>query len=269
MGANQSAQLKQTTEVLNKSVTNIVNTNTTKANATQSNTNRYSIELGEGSELNCKEINLNQKIQSDQKLKVQAKISNVSDLKTMLKSAVDNATQQNNASANGFLTTAFNNQKSNTEINNILKNEIENNITTENLTECNAVIDNLNEGKLTLKKNAKINCDVFRSPQEIATNQLVECYADAIQQALMQNENIASAVNKSTQSNKSENKGAAELVNAVMGPYAMIIIAVIVALVIFIPLIIFAFKSGGSSESVSPVETAAAQYLRRIRKGRY
>jgi hypothetical protein len=258
MGSSQSSQIKQTTEILNKAVTNVVNTNKMSANASSTNVNRFTFRNTRTGEINCDIIDFSQSVKSDQVVKVASKISNANEMKTMLKSAIDNAMQQNNTAVNGFLSTAFNNQKSNTEINNILKNEIENNITNENVTECNAIIDNANRGIII--NEGKLTCKNLRNPQEIISSQYLECFADAASSAIMKNEAIADAVNKVEQSNKSENKGAAELVSAVLGPYAMIIIAVIVALVIFIPLMIFAFKSGGSTEQ--PV----AQYLRRMGK---
>jgi hypothetical protein len=60
MGSNQSSQLKQTTEILNKSVTNVVNTNVTKASASNSNVNNFEIIIGpRGDVKNCP-LNLNQ-----------------------------------------------------------------------------------------------------------------------------------------------------------------------------------------------------------------
>ena len=58
--------------------------------------------------------------------------------------------------------------------------------------------------------------------------------------------------------------------------YTMVIIAVIAGIVLFIPLIIWGFKSGGSSSSVPEVaptvapavETAIAQFLRKASRRR-
>ena len=263
MGSSQSSQIKQTTEILNKSVTNIVNTNKMSANAKSTNVNTFKFEIGEKGDVECDTFDLSQRIKSDQSVKVASKVSNAAEMKTLLKSAVDNAMQQNNTAVNGFLSTAFNNQKSNTEITNILKNEIENNITNENVTECNAIIDNANNGTILIR--GKMKCKDFSAPQEIISQQYLECFAEAASDAIMNNASINDAVTKVEQKNKSENKGAAELLSAFMGPYAMIIIAVIVALVIAIPLLIFAFKSGGSDEAVS-VEATVAQYLKRRRR---
>ncbi len=272
MGSNQSSQIKQTTEVLNKSVTNVVNTNIVKANAANSNVNSFEFTTGPRSDVKNCSINIGQKINASQKVKVMSQVSNLTDMKSMLKSAVDNATSQNNQATSGFLSTAFNNQKSNTEINNILKNEIENNITNENLTECNGLIDNINKGKLEF--NGKWDCGQQGQiviNQELVSAQVVECFSDALQQAVMQNQNIADAVNKAEQANTSKVGGISEAISAVMGPYAMIIIAIVIGVIIFIPLIIFAFKSGGSSETPSSpqLEATIAQFLKKASRRRF
>ena len=272
MGSNQSSQVKQTTEVLNKSVTNVVNKNIVKASAANSNVNSFEFTTGPRSDVKNCSINLGQKINASQKVKVMSQVSSVNDMKTMLKSAVDNATSQSNDATSGFLSTAFNNQKSNTEINSILKNEIENNITNENLTECNALIDNINKGKLEF--NGKWDCGErgqINVNQELVSAQVVECFANAAQEAIMQNANIADAVNKSAQANTSKVGGVAEAISAVMGPYAMIMIAIVIGIIIFIPLIIFAFKSGGSSETPSSpqIEASIAQFLKKASRRRF
>ncbi len=76
----------------------------------------------------------------------------------------------------------------------------------------------------------------------------------------------SSSVNKAEQANTSKVGGAAELASAIMGPYAMIVIAIVIAMVIFIPLIIFAFKSGGSS--TPSVEATVSQFLKKASKRR-
>ena len=274
MGSSQSSQIKQTTDILNKSVTNVVNTNIVKASAANSNVNSYEF-INEGDIKNCS-YRLGQKINASQKVKVMSQVSSVNDMKAMLKSSVDNAMSQNNSATSGFLSTAFNNQKSNTEITNILKNEIENNITNENLTECNAIIDNINKGIYVNK--GKWDCGQqgeIRIDQELVSAQVVECFANAAQEAIMQNANIADAVNKAEQTNTSKIGGIAEAISAVLGPYAMIIIAIVIAMVVAIPLLLFAFKSGGGKINMptinvpNPLEKTVAQALRQASRRRY
>jgi len=253
MGANQSSSVKQVTDITNRSITNVKNTSRITANTKNTNKNTFSLYIGPNGNLDCETISLGQKINATQNVSVSQKISSTNEMKTLLKSAVDNAVEQNNKSVNGFLSTAFNNQKSNTEITNILKNEIENNITNENVTECNSILDNANEGKIEIYGTMK--CRTLNNPQEIISEQLVNCFQDALQQAVMNNTNIADAVNKTKQANTSENKGVAELASALLGPYAMIIIAIVIGLVVFIPLLIWSF---GGSKGITDVTKAVS-----------
>ena len=243
MGSSQSSEVKQLTDITNKVMTNIVNTNTTKASATSNNKNTFKLVIGpKGSITNCN-LKLGQTINASQNLKVMAKVSTVNELKSMLSSAVDNAVSQNNQAVNGFLSTAFNNQKSNTDIKNILKNEINNNITNENLTECNAVIDNLNQGELEI--NGKWDCasmGPIEANQSVVSAQVVECFADALQQAVMSNQSIADAVNKAEQKNISENQGADSFIKAFTGPMMWVAIAIIAIVILAVPLFLFVFR---------------------------
>jgi hypothetical protein len=58
-----------------------------------------------------------------------------------------------------------------------------------------------------------------------------------------------------------------------MGPYAMIIIAIVIAMVVAIPLLLFAFKSGGGKLKMptinvpNPLEKPIAQFLKRASRG--
>lgn len=267
MGSNQSSQIKQTTEILNKSVSNVVNTNIVRAGASNSNVNSFEF-INEGKVTNCN-LRIGQNIKAAQKVKVMARVSNLTDMKTMLKAAVDNSTSQNNEATSGFLSTAFSNQKSDTEINSILKNEIENNITNENLTECNSIIDNINKGVYLNK--GEFDCGKtggeIKIDQGVLSEQVVECFSTALQEAVMQNQNIADAVNKAEQVQKAKQGGVAEAISAVMGPYAMIVIAIV--MVVAIPLLIFAFKSGGEVPSSPQIEASISQFLKKASKRRY
>ena len=53
MGSSQSSQIKQTTEILNKAVTNVVNTNKMSANASSTNVNRFTFRNTRTGEINC------------------------------------------------------------------------------------------------------------------------------------------------------------------------------------------------------------------------
>ncbi len=208
MGANQSNTVRQTTEVLNSTVNNVVSSSRITSQAKATNSNTFELVIGPNADIQCDNIDFSQKIRATQTVKVMAKIQNSTELQNMLKAAVDNATKQSNDSVNNFLSTSFNNQETNTEITNILHNEIENNITNENVQECNAIIDNANNNKLQIY--GKLKCKNLGAPQEIINDQVVECITDQLIKAVSNNQQIADAINKSESENKSKNTGPLE-----------------------------------------------------------
>ncbi len=234
MGANQSSQISQLNDILNQNVTNIVNKSRLMAEAKMSNVNSLDVEFGPNAVINCDNIDFSQKITSSQNLVLASKIQNEQELKTLLKSAIDNTTEQNNQSVNSFLATSFNNQSSNTDIKNIMKNIIETNITNENVNVCNAVIDNANQKRIVI--NGKVTCTSMNNAQSIVNEQLVNCITDQLVKAAMQNEQIADAVNKSSQTNTSENKGIGEAIASIfegLGKLWVLAIVLVVGFLIY------------------------------------
>ena len=234
MGANQSSQISQLNDILNQNVTNIVNKSRLMAEAKMSNVNSLDVEFGPNAVINCDNIDFSQRITSKQNLVLASKIQNEQELKTLLKSAIDNTTEQNNQSVNSFLATSFNNQSSSTDIKNIMKNVIETNITNENVNVCNAVIDNANQKRITI--NGKVTCTSMNNAQSIVNEQFVNCITDQLVKAAMQNEQIADAVNKSSQTNTSENKGIGEAIASIfegLGKLWMLAIVLVVGFLIY------------------------------------
>lgn len=274
MGSKQSSEVKQSTEILNKNVVNVVTKNVNKAGAANNNNNSFELITGPKSDIKNCSLNIGQRINASQQIKAMSKATSLADMQSTMKSAIDSAMSQSSEATNSFLSTAFNDQKNKSEITAIMKNEVEQNVTTENLTECNGIIDNINQGRLEF--NGKWDCGKqgnITVNQEILTAQVVECYSDAIQEALMKNSSIADAVNKAEQRAKSTNTGIGEAVSSIlssfMGPYAMIIIAIVIAMVVAIPLLLFAFKKGGGKLNMptinvpNPLEKPIAQFLKR------
>ena len=247
MGANQSNVVKQLTSVTSKNITNLVNKNTTSASASNTNTNSFTFE-NEGTIKGCN-LKIGQKITSNQTVKVQSKITSAADLQNQLKMAVDNTMKQGNAAVSGFLSTAFSNQKSDVDIQNILNTTIENNVTNDNVTQCNAILDNANLGKIINK--GIIECEPGESienPQEIISSQLVECYSDALNKALMKNELIAKAVNNVAQDNSSKNAGVAEAISAITSGLMMPLIILFV-IILIIGMVMY-FMSSGKKQTI-------------------
>ena len=115
-----------------------------------------------------------------------------------------------------------------------MKNVIETNITNENVNVCNAVIDNANQKRITI--NGKVTCTSMNNAQSIVNEQFVNCITDQLVKAAMQNEQIADAVNKSSQTNTSENKGIGEAIASIfegLGKLWMLAIVLVVGFLIY------------------------------------
>ncbi len=254
MGSNQSSSNKSLTDIMMENSTNYVSQNTTQQSASNINTNDLTINILPGTTVNgdCY-TSSDQSITSDQKATVVAKIQNVEELKNSLKGIVDNTLSQQQTSVNGFMATAFGNQKSSTEIQNNLHTIIDTNVTNENVITCNAILDNLNKKILNLGgPNSTLNCgpgEHIGTVQSIVSTQVAQCYADVLTKALMSNSNIADAVNKAdiAQSSKNEGFSLANLLGFGMDPTTMFYVA------IFILIILFAYKFIGGSSNLNQI----------------
>jgi hypothetical protein len=211
-----------------------------------------------------------QSIKADQNAQTIAKVESLSDFKNDLKAIAENTMKSQDSMVSGMLSTAFgNNQDSNIDVTTIIRNEIEQNVTNENMTECNAILDNANKGVLILK-GATIDCTEgtanFGRAQDIISSQVASCYSDALTTALMQNSQIAEAVTKTEAETKMENKGVGEaiasaftpftdLVGKISGDTTMVVIIIIVAIagigIFLVPKILEsdAFKAVVASET--------------------
>ena len=109
--------------------------------------------------------------------------------------------------------------------------------------------------------------------QDFVFTQTANNIMESVFNSISQNEDVKKAIAEVKQAQVTENKGLdtitgqiADVAKSAISGYTMIIIAVVAAIVLAIPILIFAFKSGGSSEApaVAPaIETAIAQFLRK------
>lgn len=159
----------------------------------------------------------------------------------------------------------------------------------------NKMADTLRKSiKNTLAKQSQkvyINCAVDSPPSPPSSSGMPDtgCYIDqnfaydmtsknimkGVFSSLTEDVNVAKALNKIKQDNVAENKGLdtitgqiADVAKSFIAGGAIIYIAIIAAIVLFIPLIIWAFKSGGSSSSSAPVEASISQFLRKASRRR-
>jgi hypothetical protein len=179
-----------------------------------------------------------------------------------------------------------------------LKTAIENALTTMNNTGKIASIVGEKVSNVLAKQNQKVLIDCGTSPlaAEITPRPPAEanmpdqgCYIDqnfvfqqtannimeSVFNSISNNVDVKKAIAEVKQTQETESKGldtitgqAAGVAKSFIAGGTMIYIAIIAAIVLFIPLIIWAFKSGGSSSSPAPVEATIAQFLRKASRRR-
>ena len=179
-----------------------------------------------------------------------------------------------------------------------LKTAIENTLTTMNNTGKIASIVGEKVSNVLAKQNQKVLIDCGTSPlaAEITPRPPAEanmpdqgCYIDqnfvfqqtannimeSVFNSISNNVDVKKAIAEVKQAQEVESKGldtitgqAAGVAKSFIAGGTMIYIAIIGAIVLFIPLIIWAFKSGGSSSSPAPVEATIAQFLRKASRRR-
>ena len=236
MGSSQSSHVKQTVEVLNKSMTNLTTSAKTMATARNVNANNLTIEFGEkarpmpGVDPNKCGLNVSQKINATQTVKVMAKFSSVTDLQSRMKTELKNSVDQASESTQAALATSIGVQNSKQEISQKVNNIVETNITNETLNEVNGFLDNINNGVFEFK-------GVFPCPivinQDILSNQVVEMLSDAMIGNSITTETDTAAVAESKQTSKSEQKGVIDAFAGLLtGPIMVIGLIVIVLAVL-------------------------------------
>lgn len=212
MGNKQSSSIKQTTEILNEQVMNLMMNTSNTSNTYSISKNDFEIEIGEMRK-GCK-LSATQSIDSTQDIKFNSAVKNTADLKNMANQAVDNFAKQQQENKTGFLSAAFNNQSTATDIKTSIKNALSTTITDSTTNTINTILNNANNGKIKIGICDESTVDVA---QKIIANQIVSIITDKITDAAMKNETIAKAVNDSENKQKNESTGLDGLVNSIFG----------------------------------------------------
>ncbi len=235
MGSSQSSEVKQTVEILNKSMTNLVTKNQNSASARNINANNLRFTLGDkariipGTDPSKCSLNISQKINAKQTVKLMAKFTSKSDLQTQMKTALKNSIDQASSSQQGALATALNVQNSKQEINQKVSNIVETNITNETLNEVNGYLDNVNNGEIEIK--GQYGCPIVIN-QEIISDQVVTMLSDAMIGNSVSNSTDTATDASSKQTTSSKQQGVIDALSGLLGTMGMIWIAVIAIVVI-------------------------------------
>ena len=246
MGSSQSSQLQTINTLLNQSVTKIVNKTKASANAINTNTNTFTLQIGPGAIVNCANLNLAQSIIASQQVTLNVTIQDTTDLTNILTGAANDVLSQNNSAVNSFLTTAFSNQSSSTDAQTTIDNLIQTNITNTDVSNCNAILTNANNG--TIIVNGKLDCTNLNNPQAIISDQFVQAIVNAGISAILNNSAIANAVTNANQSNSSTNNGIFSLFGSSSITY--IIIAIIIIIIIG-SVIYYYYKKNNSTNTIA------------------
>jgi hypothetical protein len=255
MGSSQSSEVKQTIEVLNQSMTNLVTKNQNSASARNINANNLSIDFdtkaryAPGVDPNKCGLNISQKINASQTVKLMAKFASSADLKSQMKTALQNSIDQASTSKQAALATTLNTQKSKQSISQKVSNIVETNITNEVLNEVNGFLDNVNNGTIYIKgiMPCSINID-----QKIISDQVVTMLSDAMIGTSVSNSTDTAASAVSKQKTASEQTGVIGELAGLLGTMGMIWVAVIgiivLGVVFFLPTILKAVGGGGTTK---------------------
>lgn len=111
--------------------------------------------------------------------------------------------------------------------------------------------------------------------QDFVFQQTANNIMESVFNSISQNEDVKRAIAEVQQTQKTKSEGIdaitgqiADVAKSLISGYKWVIIAVIAGIVLFIPLIIWGFKSGGSSEAPAAIETAISQFLRKASRRR-
>ena len=258
MGSSQSSSVRQTVEILNQSMTNLVNSKTSSASANNTNTNSYSISVGKGASVkNCR-LKLGQKINAKQAVKVMAKFQNLNDLKTQMETALKNSIDQASKSEQQALATSLNVQNSKQEIDQKVRNIVETNVKNETLEKLDAFLDNVNKGDLVILGDWDCGTEgPIEIDQEIVSDQIVELLTDTMIGNSITNTTKSETAAESKQTSESKQTGVIGdffngISNVFSGPFKFIAIACIaVAVIGLIGIVIKMSLSKKEAEKVS------------------
>ena len=255
MGGGGSQTIEQTFNLsaINKSVYNQVTTNTQKVSA--SSTNIQSIGLNvKGSMIGCP-FNATQKISSE----TQTDVSMVPETILAMKNEITTEMQAGAQAAIEKSTEAGNlqfgdDQNVKQEINMAIENIVDTTITTENLSEVISNAVNIQENVMNIGGDLDCQGEQITLGQDISAKLVTKAVMASLTDALIENKTTNQLVADLGASQKTENKGLADIVGTLLegltGPMKYVIIAsVLVVCIIMIALGAFMLSPAGQNAS--------------------
>ena len=264
MGGGGSQTINQTfnMDVLNEIIYESITTNQSTLSASMNNIQKMEVNMGEMGP-KC-EVDLTQDInaKSQSSMTMEPQTINVSkgkvetELTAQAAAAMEKVTEAGNMQ---FGDEQDMNQQVNMEIKNIVKNTFE----TNNLSEVISEVINIQEGKVNVKKcNGKLN---FK--QNIVAELMAEAITKSLTSSIAESE-VLNKLSASTEgSQKTENKGIADIVgtffDGLAGPMKYAIIASVVCVCLIVVLVAAMALSPAGQKGMTNMSGAAASRLGR------
>ena len=222
MGGGGSQTVNQTfnMDVVNKSLMTTITNNQQSLSAAMNNIQKVKVRVGNmGPDCDMK---IGQKIDASSQSSATMSPTTINEAKTV----ISNELVASAAAAMEKTTEAGNlqfgdKQNMNQEVNMAIENVIENTFETNNLNEVIAEMVNLQEGDLEIKNcNGKLDFS-----QDIVATLMAEAITDSLTQNIADSETLNKLKAATEGSQKTENKGIADIVSKVTGPMKYAIIA--------------------------------------------
>ncbi len=231
MGNAQSSKIKNMVGVVNTFTTNINNSNSTSNSGNVLNRQSYILEVGQGGLIECKSVNIDQTITSNQNLITSSTFQSLNEVKNDLKNMIDQIASSNQDAVAEFLSLSANVQVSEQELITSIKNSIENNISNENITTCQAIATNLQEGRLVINGTVRCNEGDLNLGQTIVSDQESQCLSKVFLNAIADNQLINEIVQKAESEQSAKTIGP---IGAFFGSAGGIILIIVVCIVLVV-----------------------------------
>ena len=224
---NQSIENTFNFKALNENITNVITNNTQETGATGANIQGMKVVFGDI--IGC-DVNLSQKITSktmassefsvEEIAQLQSTISN--DLSASAASALEKNSQM--GSELGALVSGDTNLEIKTQVDMEIKNLVENNITTNNLTSTVADQVNIQDGELNVKRyDCTVGNATLNFSQDVVSEIKAESVMSALKDAIANNEMLNKMAATADSSASQSQGGIAEIADSVFGGIAGII----------------------------------------------
>ena len=260
MGNSNSSTINNLVDVVNTVTTDIVNRSVTSGNASSLNIQTFLLDLQ--GDVKCS-VDINQSISSDQKLSVSSVFNSASEVQNTLDTMVDQIAESNQKAVADFLALAVNNNESKQSLTSSIKNDIKTKVTNENITNCQAFVQNLQKGKFYVPPTGKLDCGKkadgtygdIKINQSIVNKQIAECLSQTFFNTIASND-IVNKISQAAETDQSgETKGPFAWLES-LGKTGIIVAGVIGGIILLIIVVVLlSWLFGGSQKNGSKPQT--------------